>query len=104
MAKIIKLPYYLSHFINKNPLFEVDLFFLDLSHGIALMQDEARFQSFRPSEFDFILKSKNIAESGSAQPLLIPDTYMRVSCTFLSSYDYASGKTSLCAVYYNTEH
>ena len=26
MSKIIKLPYYLSHFINKNPLFGIDLF------------------------------------------------------------------------------
>ena len=26
MAKTIKMPYYLSHFIKKNPLFDVDVF------------------------------------------------------------------------------
>ena len=38
-AKIINLPYYLSHFIKKNPLFDVDLFSrtFDMESPICLL-------------------------------------------------------------------
>ena len=47
----MNLPYYLSHFMKKNPLFDVDLFFSDLWHGIAhmyspLIQSEYIFVSY----------------------------------------------------------